>query len=167
MKKFVALLAVTCGHQVSEACASVARTGPVTFTYQRNIIIWDKKHGMEHIVRDAAFTTTADDLAFLAPTPSVPQIKIVGKELFGFLDELRKPHEPHYISVNNGTMAVATLAAEPRIIKEENVGMYRAVTLKASDTEGLVEWFRANNYPSGPGRGSRNGRTSMYARIGI
>lgn len=123
----------------------------MTFTRQVNLIVWDKERKIEHFVRNASFSTDAKDLAFIAPTPSVPEFKKVDEKAFDILahlkeDAVRKMNQP-----GSDDAAAGGAPSDIKIVKEEDVAGYHAVTLKASDSGALVKWLQANNYALSPG----------------
>ena len=130
------------------SCCGVASTDDfVRFGEQVNLVIWDKEKGVEHFVRKAQFESKGDDLGFIAPTPSVPELVEVDEQVFAYLYDM-KP-------VPRNSDAVAAKAAGAAggavdIIQEKDVAGYRATTLKATDPGKLAEWMKENGYATTP-----------------
>ena len=116
-------------------------------THQMNLIVWDPVNKVEHFIRNATFETAAPDLAFIAPTPSVPEIKKVDAEIFFRLqamsDDLLHPGADAAYATKSDSIAPDDVA----VIQEMNVSGFHIVTLKAKDTTGLLAWLKQHHYP--------------------
>jgi hypothetical protein len=130
----------------STACCAVALAGVgVKFGGQSNIVIWDEKNQIEHFVRYASFDSTAKDMGFIAPTPSLPEIVEVNPKAYEFLDSI-KP----YISPSRAAKS-ASAAAAPTVLQVVDTGDYIATTLKAEDPNAFVKYLSENGYAMTPG----------------
>lgn len=153
MRRTVAfVLGTLFAYQIANPCCSIGRGGgKVTFTNQVNLIIWDKERKIEHFVRNASFSTDAQDLAFIAPTPSIPEFKQVDPSVFDSLAHLRRQAEEREAYDTRSADVAKGATAPVTVVKEEDIAGYHAVTLKASDSTSLVKWLQSNNYPLSPG----------------
>src|SRR5690606_15278900 len=53
------------------------------------VIIYNSRTQTEFFVRDARFSTAGDDLGFIAPTPTKPELSEVDPEIFAFAASLQ------------------------------------------------------------------------------
>lgn len=132
------------------ACCGIGPLGSKTqFVEQQNIIIWDSKAKEEIFIRKAQFLTNAKDFGFIAPTPTVPKIEEADSGAYKSLENL-KP-QPWGIRKCSAEEAGNDAAASAEIIQQVDVAGYRATTLRASNSESIRAWMKANKYASTPG----------------
>jgi hypothetical protein len=75
-----------------DACAGVSRSGKAVVNADQNVIIvWDRVAQTEHFIRKAMFKTNAEEIGFLIPTPSRPELEESGGAAFDFLAKLTAP----------------------------------------------------------------------------
>lgn len=129
---------------LASACMGVG-TGSVRFAGQRNIVVWDAAHEVEHFVRDARFETPGKSLGFLAPTPTRPQIEAVDGSAFATLAALA-PRPPSF-GITGGFGGSGGADGGVSVIERKLVAGYEATVLKASDGPALGAWMRDNGYP--------------------
>ncbi len=128
------------------ACCGVGARGvPVVFTGQTNVVVWEAARGVEHFVRNASFATKGKDLGFIAPTPTLPEIKEVDAQVFSTLASL----EPREATGAMDDVATASRAmpGAVTVVAEQDVAGYHAITLKATDAKALEDWMGKNGYP--------------------
>ncbi len=131
---------------VAWTCCAVTSLGDIVeFGSQVNLVIWDEEAGVEHFVRKAHFRSQAEDLGFIAPTPSVPEIVEVDEEVFVTLEKLQP--EPPFAS-KAASSDFATGGVE--VIQETEVAGYLATTVKATDSAALADWMDKNGYSTTP-----------------
>lgn len=135
---------------MASSCCGIVEVGElVQFGHQTNLIVWNQEKGIEHFIREAHFDTEAEDIGFIAPTPSVPELAEVDPDVFVMLEGMR-PIPPNSDAVA-GAAAETDSAAEPvEVVQEQDVAGYRAATLKASDSQALAEWMVENEYATTP-----------------
>jgi hypothetical protein len=76
----------------ADGCGSVVRPGErVDVADETALIVWDAKTETQHFVRQATFKSTADDVGFLVPTPTRPQLVAADAALFKELAVLTAP----------------------------------------------------------------------------
>ena len=126
---------------MASACCGVVKVGDlVEFGHQTNLIVWDAERKVEHFVRIAHFESEAEDIGFIAPTPTVPELEEADPHVFVMLENL-KPVRP---GVDGVVKSAAAGGVE--VMQEVDVAGYRAATLKASDAEKLADWMSENGY---------------------
>lgn len=130
-------------------CVLSPREEAVTFTGQRNVIVWDEARGVQHFMREAQFSAKNKGFSFIAPTPSVPELEEVDPELFIRASVIAEEEwrassrGPKAASIGSGR---ATLGV--KVLQEKDVAGFRAATLKASDPAALQKWLKDNAYQS-------------------
>lgn len=111
------------------------------------VIIWDEKHQTEHFIRQATLNTKSPSVGFLVPTPTTPELAVADQRIFSlaekYLPITRNLSKALPASTNS---AEITDSSEPVIIAEQDVGDYHAVTLAATDAQGLGDWLKKNDY---------------------
>ena len=82
----VSLAAFLLGPAVASACAvAPPRDVPAVNADQAVILIWDPATRTEHFIRQASFKTEGDDVGFLVPTPTQPDLQEAGDGAFASL----------------------------------------------------------------------------------
>lgn len=127
---------------LSAACCALG-TANVKFSGQTNLIVWDAKHGIEHFVRDAHFISKGPSVAFLAPTPSRPDVQAASAKAFELVRNLTDM--PTKSAIRPGTGGLGNRSVEVLEVKE--VSGYEATVLRASDAATLADWLRARHFP--------------------
>jgi len=134
-------------------CAAVTLArGNVVNADQSVIMIWDKERKSQHFIRQANFKTDADDVGFIVPSPSRPQLEESGNEAFDVLEEITAP----YIS-GGGSFSIGCAATSApvqknsvRVVEEKRVAGYDATVLTARSGNDLVAWLEKHGYPYSP-----------------
>ena len=145
---------------LSPACCPAPPSGkPVVNADQTVIIIWDPATKTEHFIRQASFTSEADDFGFLVPTPAQPDLHEAGNEAFPLLrkltepEKLKVPRPSEGVGCACGTKATSTfsdVATSVRVLEEKLVAGFNAVVLEASSAGDLVEWLKEHGYAFSP-----------------
>ncbi|MDI9641716.1 DUF2330 domain-containing protein [Kamptonema cortianum] len=131
---------------IATGCCSVSWVDiPVKFGEQRNVILWNSKTKTEHFIRDARFETVAPDFGFIAPTPTKPILSEADPRIFDVLQEAM-PFELRSTSASEDPPTDSVAMAAVEVVQVEDVGGYRATTLKATDATALVNWLKENKY---------------------
>lgn len=149
MKRFLVLaLALATANIIDACCGMVSeQKAKVEFTGQSNILLWDARNHLEHFVRSAKFSSTAKEFDFVAPTPSVPEIGVAKKAAFDYLRYLTMPAKPQSNNTRGGFGgAGGSETGVVQVFQETEVGSFHVVTLKASNTAVLKQWFTDNQY---------------------
>lgn len=123
------------------ACAAVS-ISPIEFRGQQNIIVWDAQTRTQHFIRIAGFQSKGPEMGFLAPTPSVPELKEVDQKVFEHLAGLLPVYAgPPAEGVSGGTKGEPA-AGGVSIVQETRVGNFLATTFKATDANALGEYLK-------------------------
>lgn len=141
----------------AHACICIAHNDEkVEFTQQTNLIVWNPETKTEHFIRNAAFKSSAESMAFIAPTPTVPEMKAVDPGVFGkmeaFMWHAEHPPGPAPAQKPQAADGLITSAGPPavQVVQEVEVAGYHAATLKADDSAALSQWLQDNDYPYSP-----------------
>lgn len=145
--KWIAIAVAVSLTAAAWCCCGVSFDGKgVVFQGQANVIIWDADTKTQHFIRQARFATDADDIGFIAPTPTVPDLGTVDPAIYVALASLRPRPASIGCSADRGPSLSATASDGVDVVQVKDVGAYRATTLRASDAQALAKWMRANNY---------------------
>src|SRR5262249_54142507 len=134
---------------------------PVVNADQTVIIIWDAATKTQHFIRQASFTSEADNFGFLVPTPTQPDLNESGNEAFPFLLKLTEP-EKQKAPRPSGGMGCGCAgdyksdkpegSARPgvNVLEEKLVAGFKAVVLETKSADALVQWLNDNGYAYSP-----------------
>lgn len=120
---------------------------------QTVIMLWDEARQTQHFIRKADFKTDAQDVGFLVPSPSRPQLEESGNAAFGKLAEITAPKIR-----GGGGFPIGCSLAEPamanlssvRVIEEKRVAGFDATVLTARSGDDLVKWLKDHGYAYSP-----------------
>lgn len=138
---------------VAVACCAVSMTGRgVQFAGQANIIVWEAESKTEHFIRSAKFETEADNLGFIAPTPTLPDLAEVDAAAFKDLARAIRDYQLALkpLIQNPFTMSKGAAGGLSTIVRVVDVAGYEATTLKPDDAQGLSSWMKLNGYVTSP-----------------
>ncbi len=147
------LLAWTTPIHKSVACCPVTHdTRAVVNADQTVIMVWDAEKQTQHFIRQASFKSDADDVGFLVPTPSRPQLEESGDAAFSTLRAITAP------PVRRGGMSFGCSAVDPapayrssvRVIEEKRVAGFDATVLSAASGAELAAWLHEHGYSFSP-----------------
>jgi hypothetical protein len=155
--RFFFFLALASNAPLAVACGAVTfALEAAFFAGQTNIIVWDEATKTEHFVRNAKFTSTAGDLGFLAPSPSLPTLVEVDEVAFETLAsavaEFERKVKESKLTIGCSGAATEDAAGVGSVeeLQTIHVAGYVATTLKASDPAALSIWMKKNGYASTP-----------------
>ena len=137
----------------SAACCAVTRdAGAVVNADQTVIMVWDAAHRTQHFIRQASFKSDADDVGFIVPTPSRPQLEESGDAAFSTLRTITAPRvRPEGFGLGCSAMPVAaTYRNSVRVIEEKRVAGFDATVLTAASGADLADWLRDHGYSYSP-----------------
>jgi hypothetical protein len=160
MRRFVGSIVLSLLGYAALPCACLYPDGgDVRFADQRNIIVWDPETKMQHFVRIAGFVSEAKDMGFVAPTPSVPELAEVEERSFEVESAVFKKYAKAQrdaslvpsIGCSAGELAPASaVEGAVEILQDQDVGGYRAVTLRARDSKGFRKWLDEHKFITTP-----------------
>ena len=153
----------------AQACAGLDLPGATTVVNdEAAAIVWDAKTGTEHFIRRATFNSAspkaAQNIGFLVPTPTMPQIGAVDAAIFDRLEAATKPRvetttltgfKVGSLFLRGGAESEKAPAAVAKsaggttsvqVSKTVRVGDYDATVLSARDTKSLAKWLRAHKF---------------------
>jgi hypothetical protein len=146
----------------ARGCCPIARSGkPVVNADQTVIILWDAVTKTQHFIRQASFQSTADNFAFLVPTPTRPELEESGSSAFPYLQKLTEPEVQKKSGSSGGIgcgcsggpamkNAGSAFAARVRVVDEKQVAGFNAVVLAADSSDALVDWLNQNGFEFSP-----------------
>lgn len=141
------MLAVTVCVASAYPCALASRTGGVTLTGEKAVIVWNPVTHTQHFIRQAQFASEEADYGFVVPTPSVPQLGEVDNAVFSVLSNYVKPFLPVPRPLSGGR-GLAGTGGGIEILQVQTVGDYTATTVRAKDGKSLDAWLKQNGYRS-------------------
>lgn len=139
--------------QPASACACGAPTPPdgvrVTVGQEQALVTFDG--GVERI--DLVLDMLADgaETGLVLPTPTPATVSLGDSALFDALDRQTEPEvvvrQDWWGGMGDGSAG----GAPPTVLSEVDLGPVQAVTLAASDADGLNDWLDSNGYGIAPG----------------
>lgn len=138
----------------SAACCAVTHdAGAVVNADQTVIMLWDAERKTQHFIRQASFKSDADDVGFLVPTPSRPQLEESGDAAFSTLRRITAPSRRSKSLMPLGCSAMpvaASYRSSVRVIEEKRVAGFDATVLTAANGADLAAWLRDHGYSYSP-----------------
>lgn len=119
---------------------------------QATFIVMDRENGLVGIIPNIRLTGPANSFALVVPTPSVPTLHPVAKEIWQQATGLTAPPARMFSSGGPGcgSEEIAAVPANEtdaiEIIATRSVGSFLATTIRATDPLGLVTWLRSNGF---------------------
>jgi hypothetical protein len=116
-------------------------------------MIWDKDRQTQHFIRKADFKTDAEDVGFLVPSPSRPQLAESGNAAFAKLAEITAPPVSRGIGIPFGCSVAEPDArnfSSVRVIEEKRVAGFNATVLTARSGADLMNWLKDHGYAYSP-----------------
>ncbi len=177
LRRVIPAFVLACGSIPSSpnpllACATLVgphdRTVPVLT--ERVLIIWEASSSTEHFFRRIAFDEAKQELGFIVPLPSAPEISEADSSVFDRLEKKVEPSElniPIPISLIGKMLTTAlgrfsqmitgaanVIGPEPmdphsvRVISTTRLPGQTAVVLEANDAKALSLWLQTNGFVS-------------------
>ena len=139
--------------QRSAACCAVTRSSrSVVNADQAVIMVWDAEKKTQHFIRQASFKSDAEDVGFLVPTPSRPQLEEAGDAAFATLRKITAPVvEGKSWAIPFGCSVAAPVGrSSVVVIEKKRVAGFDATVLTAANGKDLAEWLREHGYSYSP-----------------
>ena len=139
--------------EAAGCCAVTHDAGAVVNADQTVIMVWDAARQTQHFIRQASFKSDAEDVGFLVPTPSRPQLEESGDAAFSTLRMLTAPRRQSNAFIPLGcsaTTAGTTYRSSVRVIEEKRVAGFDATVLTAATGADLAAWLRDHGYSYSP-----------------
>jgi hypothetical protein len=146
----------------ASACAPAPPRGvPAVNADQTVILIWDPVTQTEHFIRQASFKTDGNDLGFLVPSPTQPDLQEAGDGAFQSLEKLTAP-EVHKVWQPRNPFGCGLVCSPPpdglaagsahvvRVLEEKRVAGFNAVVLESDSSTALVHWLEEHGYAYSP-----------------
>ena len=133
-------------------CPAGPKDFPVVNADQTVILIWDPATKMQHFIRQATFRSSADEFAFLVPSPSRPELAESGNDAFPYLSELTKP-EIKYENYRAGRrpprdpdVKSAEKKDEVKVLERKRVAGFDATVLESTSAKALADWLKEKGF---------------------
>lgn len=148
--------------QAAWACAMAWKhQAYAEITREEAIIIWDERQKIEHFIRRAQFQGSAQELGFLVPTPSRPELGEVPDRAFAPWLQAVQPQIQTRIELVPTLIQAILLpqftASEKQALNalarvelgpEQDLGSYTAQILRSAEPQALQDWLKAHGYES-------------------
>jgi hypothetical protein len=146
----------------ASACAVAPPRGvPAVNADQSVIMIWDAATKTEHFIRQASFKTDGDDVGFLVPSPTQPDLQEAGDGAFQLLGTLTAPEVRSVWQPRNPFCCCGAVSSDApglaagalpvvRVLEEKLVAGFNAVVLESNSSTALVRWLEEHGYAYSP-----------------
>jgi hypothetical protein len=135
------------------ACCAVTLPGkPVVNADQTVIILWDAGRQTQHFIRKASFKSEADDIGFIIPSPTQPELEESGNEAFPYLAKLTEPPIKRTLTPVGFGCGARTLhhdmpaPPEVTVLQQKEVAGFTAVVLEAKSAGALSDWLAQHGF---------------------
>ncbi len=123
---------------------------PIYDLGQRAVIFYE--NGIETLVLSHTFAGSADDFAWIIPTPQKPEVDKVSNSLFSSLQERTQrafnqrgdiyPVPLMFDAMRSESFSGPTVAVE----ETKEIGYYETTVVSASDSQELIKWLKERGY---------------------
>jgi hypothetical protein len=133
------------------ACCPVASDNRVVVNADQTVImLWDAAERTEHFIRQASFKSDANDVGFIVPTPTRPQLEESGDAAFTTLLKITAPRQaPFRFPVPSCSVSDIDYSSVT-VIEEKRVAGYDATVLTAKTGVALAAWLKDHGYRYSP-----------------
>lgn len=126
------------------ACCILSDSGS-GFDGQKSVIIWDPDTQVQHFIRQADFTTSDPEAAWLAPTPSRPELALADAAIFDLAHQLVKP------PLSGPTGGALAAPAGLEVIEKRQLGAYDIAVLRGTEPAAISEWLSGHGFKTSSG----------------
>lgn len=118
-------------------------------TEQNAVLFYEDSSETETLAISIAYEGTAEEFAWLIPTPNKPAVKRGSQNLFSNLEALTNSYNYSYKDSSTG-LGLGDATAQPEssvsVVSEQQVEYYDVTVLTATDAQDLAEWFNENGF---------------------
>jgi len=157
----LALLALS---QPASACGGFfCSNDPIDQSAERILFAHDEEANEVEAHVQIFYSGSAEDFAWVVPTPSVPELFTSSDEVFTLLDDITRPRfvlayeevqscdDDRYwydyaLSASTTSSSPAPENGGVQVVAEEQVGPYDTVTLRARSSDELLTWLQDNDF---------------------
>ncbi|MFO0903973.1 MAG: DUF2330 domain-containing protein [Pirellulales bacterium] len=162
MRYWVSLAAAVlwAGAATLDACCPAGPAGKAVVNADQTVIlVWDAEKKTQHFIRKASFRSQADDVGFLVPTPSIPELEESGNDAFPLLAQITAPEYVRKSRPAAGGGCIGCAAAPTSralseagvaVLAQKEVAGFHAQVLQADSADELVDWLNAHGYQFSP-----------------
>lgn len=145
-----ALLLGTAAPAAACACGGVAPSpgGDVQVGEEHAIVSY--RDGVEQIDLVLGMLSEASETGLVFPTPSPAQVSLGDRADFEAIERVTTPHTVEVYDWWNSPGEGSAGGAPPTVLDTVQLGPIEAVTLEASDTEGLTTWLAEREFALSP-----------------
>lgn len=112
---------------------------------QKAVIVHE--NNQEELILSVEFQGTAEDFAWIVPTPSKPEVNRSTDEIFTGLEALTKVSDPFPTVLQYAPAASQEKSLLPvTVVETKKVDLYDVTVLKARDSKELAKWLNDNKY---------------------
>jgi len=145
------LLTQVAADREADACGGFGRLGSTSVpsvAVERVLLVHDEAKGVEHFVREVAFSSAKETFGFVVPTPSKPTVAKVDDVDWGRLNR------EHPFSIDKRTGGVGYGRGSGRlggsggvkVLEHKRVGSFASYVLDASSGEAMKKWLSDNRF---------------------
>lgn len=154
--------------RLADACGGFfsRRAGPLpAISVERVLLVHDEDAGVEHFVREIAFTRVDKPFGFVIPTPSRPGVFKVDDLHWASLERAFPLGDPNEGSGQGyGTGSGRLGGAGVKVLEAKPLGSFAAYVLSATDTQAMKGWLDRNQFVTTP---SSEAWLDYYVKLGF
>ncbi len=111
---------------------------------QKAVIFYDESQLLEKLILQVKYEGNVSDFGWVVPTPTVPELDEAPGDIFFELSQLTSEDWSGKRVWASGS--ISGKGGDVTVIKQEQVGIYNASVLDATDALALVTWLNLNGY---------------------
>lgn len=166
----VALAATLAPPRAAPACGMFALRGDGTqpsIAVERVVLIHDEDAGVEHLLREIAFTRVDRPFGFVVPTPSRPSVLRADNLDWTGIERafpFAAPEKVKEAGLGFGSGHGRLGGAGIRLLEAKPLGSFAAYVLQASDGKAMKGWLDRNQFSTTP---ASEAWLDRYSRLGF
>lgn len=152
----------------ADACGGFGRLGSSapSVAVERVLLVHDEAKGVEHFIREVAFSSVKETFGFVVPTPSKPTVAKVDDIDWARLDR------DHPFSMDKGIGSLGYGSGSGRlggaggvkVLEHKRVGSFASYVLEAGSGEAMKKWLSENRFQTTP---ASQAWLDHYIRLGF